>query len=162
APAPGIAPRIDARPILWATCLSGFACMVAEVSWARLVALVFGSSVYAFGLMLLLFLGGMSLGSAIFARLRASNPARVLGMALVGNTLASLLGIAAVPPLGRVFMRGFPAVRDSFALQQSLQILETAPLLVPLAVLFGIAFPAAVAAVSNVAAMGRGVGRVTL
>jgi len=160
-PTTEIRPLRDARPILWATCLSGFACMVAEVAWARLVSLVFGSSVYAFGLMLLLFLGGMSIGSAIFARLRSKDSARVLGVALVANSVASLLGIAAVPHLAAVFMRGFPAVRDSFALQQWLQILETAPLLLPLSILFGIAFPAAVAAVSDVAGMGRGVGRVT-
>jgi spermidine synthase len=154
-------PRLDTRFVLWATCLSGFACMVDEVAWARLVSLVFGSSVYAFGLMLLLFLGGMSIGSAIFARLRSADPSRVLGTALVANTLASLLGIAAVPHLAAVFMRGFPAVRDSFALQQALQIVETAPLILPLSILFGIAFPAAVAAVSDVPGMGRGVGRVT-
>ncbi|MFY9552158.1 MAG: fused MFS/spermidine synthase, partial [Thermoanaerobaculia bacterium] len=157
----GEAHRVDARLVLWATCLSGFACMVDEVAWARLVSLVFGSSVYAFGLMLLLFLGGMSVGSAIFARLRRADPARVLGVALVANTLASLLGIAAVPHLAAVYMRGFPAVRDSFALQQALQIFETAPLLLPLAILFGIAFPAAVVAVADVPGMGRGVGRVT-
>jgi hypothetical protein len=141
--------RIRERLVLWATCLSGFACMVDEVAWARLVSLVFGSSVYAFGLMLLLFLGGMSIGSAIFARLRSADPSRVLGAALVANALASVLGIAAVPHLSAVFMRGFPAVRDSFALQQALQIVETAPLLLPLSILFGIAFPAGSAAVSR-------------
>jgi spermidine synthase len=157
----GEAPRRGARLVLWATGFSGFACMVDEVAWARLVSLVFGSSVYAFGLMLLLFLGGMSIGSAIFARLKRSDPTRVLGVALIANALASLLGIAAIPHLARVYMRWFPAVRGSFPLQQALQILETAPLMLPPAVLFGIAFPAAVASIASVSGMGRGVGRVT-
>ena len=140
--------------------LSGFACMVDEVVWARMVSLVFGSTVYAFGLMLLLFLIGIAIGSAIFARMRRADPVRVLGLALIGNTAAALLGIAAVPHLPTVYMRGFPAVRDSFLLQQAMQVLETAPVLLPMAILFGIAFPAAVAATRESAGMGRGVGRV--
>lgn len=146
--------------LLVAIGLSGFACMVDEVVWARMVSLVFGSTVYAFGLMLLLFLIGIAIGSAIFARMRRADPVRVLGLALIGNTAAALLGIAAVPHLPTVYMRGFPAVRDSFLLQQAMQVLETAPVLLPMAILFGIAFPAAVAATSNLPGMGRGVGRV--
>ena len=146
--------------LLAAIGLSGFACMIDEVVWARMVSLVFGSTVYAFGLMLLLFLTGIAIGSAIFARMRRADPIRVLGLAMIANTAAALLGIAAVPHLPTVYMRGFPAVRDSFSLQQAMQVLETAPVLLPMAILFGIAFPAAVAATSNLPGMGRGVGRV--
>jgi spermidine synthase len=159
---------VAARLVLAATALSGFACMVDEVAWARLVSLVFGSSVYAFGLMLLQFLVGMAIGSAIFSRLRhASAPSapsapRVLGLALCAGTVAALAGIAAIPRLPLLFMRGFPAVRDSFGLVQLWQILETAPLLLPLAIAFGVAFPAAIAAVANLERMGHGVGRVTV
>ena len=135
--------------------------MVDEVAWARLVGLIFSSSVYAFGLMLLLFLAGIGIGSAIYARLRAADPARVLGLSLIGNTFAALLGIALVPQLPFAYMRGFPAVRDSFAFRELLQLVATAPLLLPMAILFGIAFPAAVAATAKLQDMGRGVGRVT-
>ncbi len=149
------------RALLLAIALSGFAAMVDEVAWARLVGLVFSSSVYAFGLMLLLFLAGIGIGSAIYARLRTGDPARVLGAALVGNTFAALLGIALVPQLPFAYMRGFPAVKDSFAFRELLQLIATAPLLLPMAILFGIAFPAAVAATARLRDMGRGVGRVT-
>ncbi len=162
---PGIAPGtgIEApRLVLAATALSGFACMVDEVAWARLFSLVFGSSVYAFGLMLLQFLVGMAIGSAIFARVRSSAPRRVLGIALGAATFAALLGIAAVPGLPVLYMRGFPAVRDSFWLVQLWQLLETAPLLLPLAMAFGVAFPAAIASLADLDRMGRGVGRVTV
>ena len=150
-----------ARLVLAATALSGFACMVDEVAWARLFALVFGSSAYAFGLMLLQFLVGMAIGSAVFARIRRAPPRRVLGVALCAGTFAGLAGIAAVPRLPVLYMRGFPAVRDSFSLVQAWQILETAPLLLPLAACFGVAFPAAIAAIADLDRMGRGVGRVT-
>ncbi len=52
-------------------------------------------------------------------------------------------------------------MRESFSLVQVWQILQTAPLLLPLAICFGVAFPAAVAAISDLERMGRGVGRVT-
>ncbi len=151
---PAEAPE-HARLLLAAIALSGFAAMVDEVTWARLVGLVFGSSVYAFGLMLLLFLAGIAIGSALFARIRRVEPARVLGLALLGNTFAALAGIAFVPRLPVAFMRGFPAAKDSFALEQALQLLLTAPLLLPLAILFGIAFPAAVAATAHLRATGQ-------
>jgi spermidine synthase len=154
-------PAAGERALLAAIALSGFAAMVDEVAWARLVGLIFSSSVYAFGLMLLLFLSGIGIGSAIYARMRAADPARVLGLALIGNTFAALLGIALVPQLPFAYMRGFPAVRDSFAFRELLQLVATAPLLLPMAILFGIAFPAAVAATAKLRNMGRGVGRVT-
>ena len=49
-PAAAAGARASARLLLAAIALSGFAAMVDEVAWARLVGLVFGSSVYAFGL----------------------------------------------------------------------------------------------------------------
>ena len=102
---PAEAPE-HARLLLVAIALSGFAAMVDEVTWARLVGLVFGSSVYAFGLMLLLFLAGIAIGSALFARIRRAEPARVLGLALLGNTFAALAGIAFVPAAaGRLHAR---------------------------------------------------------
>ena len=153
---------VPVRLVLAATALSGFACMVDEVAWARLVSLVFGSSVYAFGLMLLQFLVGMAIGSAIYARLRGAPPPRVLGIALCASTFAALAGIAAVPRLPVLFMRGFPAVRDSFWLVQLWHLLETAPLLLPLAIAFGVAFPAAIASIAHFDRIGRGVGRVTV
>ena len=155
-------PPVPAAAVLAATALSGFACMVDEVAWARLVSLVFGSSVYAFGLMLLQFLVGMAIGSAVFARIRHASPRRVLGIALCAGTFAALLGIAAVPRLPTLYMRGFPAVRDSFWLVQLWQMLETAPLLLPLAMAFGVAFPAAIASIAQLDRMGRGVGRITV
>ncbi len=158
---PAPLPAAGERALLLAIALSGFAAMVDEVAWARLVGLVFGSSVYAFGLMLLLFLAGIGIGSAVYSRLRGADPAGVLGVALVGGTFMALLGIAFVPQLPMAYMRGFPAAKDSFLLQQALQLVATAPLLLPIAILFGVAFPAAVAATAKLRHMGRGVGRVT-
>ena len=58
---------------------SGLASMIYEVSWARSLALVIGSSIYAFNTMLLSFIFGIGLGSLIFAYLfRRRAPSMVL------------------------------------------------------------------------------------
>lgn len=53
--------------VLFVFGLSGFGALVLEVAWTRVLALVMGSSVYAFSLMLLAFLIGLACGSAFFA-----------------------------------------------------------------------------------------------
>src|SRR5689334_22763288 len=92
-------------PLLAAVALSGFAAMADEVAWARVFGLVFGSSVYAFGLMLLQFLVGIAIGSAIFTRLGRRDPGRVLGVALVASTAVAGAGLLAVPHLPTGYMR---------------------------------------------------------
>jgi len=55
------------RFVLLAFGLSGFGALVLEVAWTRVLALVMGSSVYAFSLMLLAFLIGLATGGAFFS-----------------------------------------------------------------------------------------------
>jgi spermidine synthase len=74
---------------------SGFAALVLEVAWTRVLALVMGSSVYAFSLMLLAFLVGLAFGSAFFAgylrKRPRTDPALLLAFLL---TSAGLLAYA--------------------------------------------------------------------
>jgi len=75
-PPVGAADRADDRaPTAWRVrlvllvfALSGLGALVLEVAWTRLLALVIGSSVYAFALMLLAFLTGLGAGGAFFSR----------------------------------------------------------------------------------------------
>jgi spermidine synthase len=152
------------RILLLGTSLSGFAAMLYEVAWARALGLVFGSSVYAFGTMVLLFLLGISLGSALFARLRLTLPQTVAAFALVeaGIAAAGLAGAALIPRLPLALMRAFPMIQHSFPLQELLRLLLAGLLILPAAVLFGVAFPAVVAATTGApGAVGRGVGVTT-
>ena len=164
---PGESPPLEApgrssRAVLIAgIALSGFAAMVDEVTWSRVLALVFGSSVYSFGMMLLLFLLGLSIGSALFPRLRG-RPATIFAIAQACNTAAAVGAIVLIPHLPTLFLRGFPAVRESFLLLQLWNLLLASGLLLPAAIFFGIAFPAAVAATTRATAPGTGVGRVTV
>jgi len=149
--------------LLLGIALSGFAAMVYEVAWSRILAMVLGSSVYAFGMMVLVFLIGLSLGSALFARLsrRRSGPVPLFAAILAANAVAGLAAIALLPRLPGLFLRLFPVAKDSFFLLQILQFVVAAALLLPSALFFGMAFPAAISATTASArAVGRAVGRV--
>ncbi len=162
APAPPLAR--GTRVLLAGVAISGFSAMVYEVAWARTLAMVLGSSVYAFGMMLLLFLGGLSIGSAAFARTRAArNPAAAFAAAQTGIAVAGLAGVFLAGELPAVFLQLFPIAKSSFLALQLVQLLVTAALVLPASVLFGVAFPAVIAATTeSLARVGRGVGRVTV
>jgi spermidine synthase len=88
---PSVAAAVDGRRgiglVLVVFAISGFGAMVLEVAWTRALALVLGSSVYAFSLMLLAFLIGLAAGSAFFAGLLRRRPGirpAVLLTALLG------------------------------------------------------------------------------
>ncbi|MFZ1947606.1 MAG: hypothetical protein WAW06_08670, partial [bacterium] len=76
--------------VLVAFMLTGFAALAAEVLWTRALALVIGTTVYAFSAMLVTFLLGLAAGSAVFSRVagRVRRPRMTLGIvvAAVGVT----------------------------------------------------------------------------
>src|SRR6266850_2247138 len=61
--------------------LSGFAALVYEVAWTRLLALVIGPTTYAFATMAAAFIGGLAIGSAVGARLARRVPHPAVWMA---------------------------------------------------------------------------------
>jgi spermidine synthase len=77
--------------VLVAFMLTGFAGLAAEVIWTRALALVIGTTVYAFSAMLVTFLLGLAAGSAFFSRVaeRARRPRVTLGVvvAAIGATV---------------------------------------------------------------------------
>jgi len=71
-----------ARPIwpglgIAAAAVSGFAALVDEVAWTRLLALIVGPTTYAFATMAAAFIGGLAIGSAAGTRMvrRSTRPA---------------------------------------------------------------------------------------
>lgn len=56
------------RLVLFAFAVSGFIAMVYEIAWTRVLALVIGSSVYAFTVMLTTFLIGLAAGASLASR----------------------------------------------------------------------------------------------
>jgi len=61
-------PARDPRAIYIAAGLSGLTALGAQVVWTRLLTLLFGATVYAFAIILAVFLAGLGIGSALAAR----------------------------------------------------------------------------------------------
>jgi spermidine synthase len=94
------------RLALWAFGLSGAVAMVYQVLWTRSLAIVIGSSVYSFTLILLAFLVGLGGGAAIVARLsaRSRDPVAWLGMIHLGTAAMIALSYVVMDKLPSAFL----------------------------------------------------------
>src|SRR6266536_2192538 len=144
-----------------AIAVSGAVTMIFEVAWTRALALIIGSSTYAFTAVLVAVLIGLAAGSGAYVWLRGRRPASpatfATVQAAVGISAAGvLLGFEHVPDLLLVGLRwsdapGWVALLD-------LLLSVGALLLVTLCI--GATFPCALAATAGRAsAIGRQVGR---
>jgi spermidine synthase len=130
--------------VLVALFVSGLCAMAYEVLFVRVIGLVMGSSAYAFSVMLMGFIGGIALGSAIIGRLRVGSSVALLGITQLGIVVAF---VVATPVLSRLpYLVDLLRVRlqgmwGGFGLHVTLSaLLCLAVLLVP-TVLLGFAFP---------------------
>ena len=87
--------------------VSGFVALSYEVIWSRVLALIIGSSVYAFSIMLTTFLVGLAAGAMIAARLadRIGRPVRMFAFIEVAIGLTSLIGAYLFNDLPYVFVQ---------------------------------------------------------
>ena len=110
APAPSGAARPhssrDERLVLFGFLLTGLAALAGEVIWTRVLALVVGTTVYAFSIMLTVFLLGLALGSAVFARIgqRTARPRLFFGLLVVGIGFAVFASTVAFTRLPVFYM----------------------------------------------------------
>ncbi|MGA1791756.1 MAG: fused MFS/spermidine synthase [bacterium] len=81
--------------------LSGFAALVYEIAWTRILSLIIGSSVYAFSLMLTAFIFGLSLGSIIFSRFIDRRRDLILFLAVI-EMIIGFSALMVVPFFGRL------------------------------------------------------------
>jgi len=144
----------EGRATVLALGVSGAIAMVYEVGWTRALALIIGSSTYAFTAMLLAFLVGIAGGSALYSWIRGRRPATpgrfaVLQMAIALATAGAMLVYERLPAL---FLRGF-ALSDAPAAVQLTQILVSIAALLLGTLFIGATFPCAVSAAA------RGAGR---
>ncbi|MFN0009168.1 MAG: fused MFS/spermidine synthase [Planctomycetota bacterium] len=99
-PAPSSEPearytRAQYTATLVALFASGFAAMGYEVLFSRVIALSFGSSTYSFTVMLMSFVTGIGIGSAIVSRMRVERPLWLFG----ASQLAAAVALVAMTPL---------------------------------------------------------------
>lgn len=95
------------NPLLLSYGLVGFTALAYEVCWTRALAMVLGSSIYAFATMLAAFLAGIALGSLAsrrwWDRLRRPQAMYALGIGVLGSgALLTMLAFGALP---RIFVR---------------------------------------------------------
>lgn len=79
--------------ILLSFALSGMVALVYQIAWNRILSLLLGSSVYAFSLILTVFILGLALGTACFSRLlsRFDDLMKVYGITQITIGVSSLL-----------------------------------------------------------------------
>src|SRR5262249_3307847 len=131
------APRVFLAASAW----SGFVTFAYEVVWTQLVALVIGSSAYAFGLMLATFLLGLTFGSSLASRERQKVPTWTpLGMIQLA---ASVAVVASLPLWGKtpvVFARIGPSLTTFWAREMVRALACVSVLCLP-SMLLGMFFP---------------------
>jgi spermidine synthase len=130
-----ITASVPSRTLVLTFAASGCAAMVLEVAWTRGLALVLGSSVYAYASMLTAFLVGLASGAATAARFLERRPAAVprtlLSIALGAAGVLSFftaLGIQALPRLfAEIYFRLSPPPAGWWLAQLGLSLLIMFP-----------------------------------
>ncbi|HEX3698757.1 MAG TPA: fused MFS/spermidine synthase [Polyangia bacterium] len=87
-------PRAARRMALFAFCVSGATAMTLQVLWTRTLAVLIGSSIFSFTLILLAFLIGLGAGAAIFGRLSQRLPNPVAALAALHLSIAVAVGLS--------------------------------------------------------------------
>ena len=152
--APRFLPIVSPAPVLAcaAAAISGFAALIYEVAWTRLLALVVGPTTYAFATMAAAFITGLAIGSAAGTRLArtVTRPAVWLAAMLVVSSVsaAAAAWFAAVRmPLLVAAQVAEPTV--TFTQVVAMQALGIGVLLLPMTLALGATFPLALAVASR-------------
>jgi len=153
-------PRDAARTVYEVVALSGLTALGAQVAWTRLLALLFGGTIYTFAIILAVFLGGLGLGSGIAAG--------ALKRGYDGRRLLAASQLALVPALvyaafmiGRIIPYTSTLRVVPIGTLHTLHVIHCLEVILPAAVLWGMSFPLALAAAGDASAdRGRSSGNV--
>ncbi len=123
--------------------VSGAATFGVEVLWTRSYALVIGSSVYAFNVMLLAVLLGIALGTAVYARVRGrvARPTRDAGCLFAAAGLAVLAGQWTIGQLPIAYLAALSVLPVSFAAHQAAGLALCLVTMLPVTLCLGLTFP---------------------
>lgn len=132
--------------------VSGFVALSYEVIWSRVLALIIGSSVYAFSIMLTTFLIGLAAGATIASRVvdRVRRPIRMFAVIEVAVGVTSLIGAYLFNDLPYVFVQLYRWVDSSaFGLLLFSRFLIASLVMIVPTFLLGALFPLVVRIVSR-------------
>src|SRR2546425_7571226 len=127
-------------PILVLFSASGCAALIYEVVWLQWLQLVIGSSAVSLGLLLAVYMGGLSLGSATLPRLVSGrrHPLRVYACLELGVGALGILILFALPLMGHVYLSGATSGMAGLIARG----VVAAACLLPPTLLMGASFPA--------------------
>ncbi len=152
--------RADIIIVLAGFAMSGFIALSYEVIWSRVLALIIGSSVYAFSIMLTTFLVGLAAGASVASRFvdRTRKPVTVFGLIEIGVGLTSLIGAYLFNDLPYIFVQIYRWVGStSFELLLFTRFLVASLVMIVPTLLLGALFPLVVRIISS--ERGRASGR---
>jgi spermidine synthase len=127
--------------------VSGFVALVYEVTWTRILAMILGPTTYAFSAMLVAFIAGLAIGSAIAASVvrRIRQPGAWLGLAMIATAAAALVASARVDRLPLAIAAAAGQADASFTSIFALQIALAVAMQLPMTIALGATFPLAIA-----------------
>jgi len=163
-PAEASAPLITTaarRAVLLAFAVSGATAMTLQVLWTRALAVIIGSSIFSFTIILLAFLVGLGTGSAAFGRLaqRFRDPVRGLATVHLGIVAAIGLSYLVTDRLPYVFTFLLSSTSISADAVLVCQFALACIAVLPSTFLMGAIFPITVRVVTaNIDRVGRDVG----
>lgn len=101
--------------VLAAFAVSGFIALSYEVIWSRVLALIIGSSVYAFSIMLTTFLIGLALGASLISRFvdRIRHPVIAFAVIEIGVGVTSIAGAYLFDDLPYLFVQLYHVFENS-------------------------------------------------
>lgn len=143
---------LEVRLIAIALAISGAVSMVYEVAWTRAIALVIGSSTYAFSAMLVAFLTGIAGGAAAYSYFRGARPAGAATFATIqaGIGLSVALVVLVFERMPQVLLLAL-RYSQSPEFVQAVQVMVSSLALLGPALLIGATFPCAIAAYASTA-----------
>jgi spermidine synthase len=142
-PGAGAAPARTALPLaLFA--VSGFCVLGYEIIWSRQLVLLLGNSTYAFAMLMIVYLGGIGLGSLVESG-RDEDPGAVFAAILTALGCAAVVSVAGYRAIGL----GLDSPDFLYSPLRRLGdfpllFLEAVVIILPVAVISGLLFPAAV------------------
>jgi spermidine synthase len=140
-------PRV--APLLLISALAGFASLLCEVAWFRLMTLILGGSTYSFSIMLLAFLLGIGLGGwgggwladRVFGRVGRFGVLRGLALMQLGVAITSWAAMFAYGELPYQFVLLFDKVQGSATALFSMKLAIALGIMLIPALLMGATFP---------------------
>jgi len=138
----------EIRPVYVVIALSGFCALGAEVVWTRLLSLMLGATVYAFSIILAVFLTGLGFGSAFGSYLARTRVSARIALGACQALLAAALTIGAILLARSLPYWPMPTAIEPWPTFRT-DLLRAACAVFPAACLWGASFPLALAAAAR-------------